>query len=461
MQQELDLFRRIANKLIEAEKQEGVVKPIPVDELWDTLDLQIQQDGLSEEDFETLLTEVVLSTPRTATTKFFNQLFGGRTPKATLGDLLAVMLNNSMYTYKVAGPQVGVEKAIIKEISSLVGYPETADGTIASGGSMSNLIAMLMARDRKDPQARFKGSRKPLVAYTSAASHYSISKNAAFLGVGRDNVRDIPTTPKGRMDPEALATQIAKDLEDGLEPFFINATAGTTVLGVFDPIHPLADLAERFDLWLHVDGAYCGSVIFSKTYRHLVDGLDRADSFNLNAHKMMGTPLTCSIIVTKDRRHLSDSLSNEAEYLYQTDGDDFNLGKTSLQCGRRNDALKFWSLWKAVGSSGLEQMVDKQFELAQTAMAYIENNPDYTVYSELPSISVCFNYKDIPAKTLCTALYENGSLMVGFGSFSNDTFVRLVTINAGNSEQEIIDFFKTMESFVAQNEAKLKAITGI
>ena len=331
MQQELDLFRRIANKLIEAEKQEGVVKPIPADELWDTLDLQIQQDGLSEEEFETLLTQIVLSTPRTATTKFFNQLFGGRTPKATLGDLLAVMLNNSMYTYKVAGPQVGVEKAIIKEISSLVGYPETADGTIASGGSMSNLIAMLMARDRKDPQARFKGSRKPLVAYTSAASHYSISKNAAFLGVGRDNVRDIPTTPKGRMDPEALATQIAKDLEDGLEPFFINATAGTTVLGVFDPIHPLADLAERFDLWLHVDGAYCGSVIFSKTYRHLVDGLDRADSFNLNAHKMMGTPLTCSIIVTKDRRHLSDSLSNEAEYLYQTDGDDFNLGKTSLQ----------------------------------------------------------------------------------------------------------------------------------
>ena len=106
-------------------------------------------------------------------------------------------------------------------------------------------------------------------------------------------------------------------------------------------------------------------------------------------------------------------------------------------------------------------MVDKQFELAQAAMRYIENHRDYTVYSELPSISVCFNYKDIPAKALCTALYENGSLMVGFGSFSNDTFVRLVTINAGNSEQEIIDFFKTMESFVAQNEAKLKATAGI
>ena len=201
MQQELDLFRRIADRLLSEEKREGVVKPIPAAALWNTLNLQLSSEGLSETEFEKLLTEVVLSTPRTATSKFFNQLFGGRTPKATLGDLLAVMLNNSMYTYKVAGPQVGVEKAIIKEIVSLIGYPSTADGTIASGGSMSNLIAMLMARDKKDPEARFKGNRKPLVAYTSAASHYSIAKNAAFLGIGRDYVRNIPTDATGKMDP--------------------------------------------------------------------------------------------------------------------------------------------------------------------------------------------------------------------------------------------------------------------
>ena len=461
MQKELDQFRRIANRLLEEELREGVVKPITADSLWDTLDLQLQQSAMGEEEFETLLTQLVLSTPRTATSKFFNQLFGGRTPKATLGDLLAVMLNNSMYTYKVAGPQVGVEKAIIKEIVKIIDYPTTADGTIASGGSMSNLIAMLMARDKKDPQARFKGSRRPLVAYTSAASHYSIAKNAAFLGIGRDHVRNIPTNSKGRMNPEALTEQIQADLAAGLEPFFINATAGTTVLGVFDPIDPLADLSEKYNLWLHVDGAYCGSVIFSKTYKHLVDGLHRTDSFNLNAHKMMGTPLTCSIIVTKDRKHLADSLSNEAEYLYQTDGDDFNLGKTSLQCGRRNDALKFWSLWKAVGSQGLEAMVDKQFDLAQTAVKYVEDHPDYTLYSELPSISVCFNYKDIPAKALCTALYEHGALMVGFGSFEENTFVRLVTINPANSEEDILNFFKMLETFVAENEAALKASANL
>ncbi|WP_374958543.1 pyridoxal phosphate-dependent decarboxylase family protein [Gilvibacter sp.] len=461
MQQELDLFRRIADRLLSEEKREGVVKPIPAAALWNTLNLQLSAEGLSETEFEQLLTEVVLSTPRTATSKFFNQLFGGRTPKATLGDLLAVMLNNSMYTYKVAGPQVGVEKAIIKEIISLIGYPSTADGTIASGGSMSNLIAMLMARDKKDPEARFKGNRKPLVAYTSAASHYSIAKNAAFLGIGRDYVRNIPTDATGKMDPQALSAQILSDKAAGLEPFFINGTAGTTVLGVFDPIDPLADIAQAHELWLHIDGAYCGSVVFSTKYKHLVSGLHRADSFNLNAHKMMGTPLTCSIIVTRHKKHLADSLSNEAEYLYQTDGDDFNLGKTSLQCGRRNDALKFWSLWKAVGTKGLEAMVDRQFALAETAVNYIRDHKDYTLYSDLPSISVCFNYKDIPAKTLCTALYEEGELMVGFGSFANETFVRLVTINAGNQEQQILDFFATMEAFVSKHEAALKITTEV
>ena len=461
MQQELDLFRRIADRLLTEEARKGVVKPIPATELWDSLNLSLEADGLPESDFETLLTQVVLSTPRTATHKFFNQLFGGRTPKATLGDLLAVMLNNSMYTYKVAGPQVGVEKAIIKEIIKIIGYPSTADGTIASGGSMSNLIAMLMARDKKDPRARFEGNRKPLVAYTSAASHYSIAKNAAFLGIGRDYVRNIATDATGKMDPEDLISQIEADKAAGLEPFFINGTAGTTVLGVFDPIEPLADIAQAHELWLHIDGAYCGSVIFSKKYKHLVAGVQRADSFNLNAHKMMGTPLTCSIIVTQHKKHLADSLSNEAEYLYQTDGDDFNLGKTSLQCGRRNDALKFWSLWKAIGTKGLEAMVDQQFALAETAVNYIRSNPDYTLYSALPSISICFNYKDIPAKTLCTALYEEGELMVGFGSFEADTFVRMVTINAGNDHKHIHDFFKTLEDFVTKHQDRLKESVSI
>ena len=132
----------------------------------------------------------------------------------------------------------------------------------------------------------------------------------------------------------------------------------------------------------------------------------------------------------------------------KTDGDDFNLGKTSLQCGRRNDALKLWTLWKSVGNKGLEELVNKQFHLANVARDYIKNNPDYTLHSYDDSISVCFNYKGISAKQLCTNLYQSSELMVGFGYSENNEFIRMVTINSILEEEDIINFFKTLEAFV-------------
>jgi len=453
MQKDLELFQSLAQKLIQAEKDQPVAAPIPADELYDRLSLTLTEEPAAPDFFEKTLEELVLNTPRTATKLFFNQLFGGRQPKATLGDLLAVLLNNSMYTYKVAGPQVGVEKEILHKICNLVGYGKSSDGTFAPGGSMSNFMALLMARDAHDKNIKNTGVLKKLTLYTSVESHYSIPKNAAFAGIGREQVRYIETDEFGKMQPTALSKQIDKDIAAGFSPFFVNATAGTTVLGAFDEIEPLAEICEKFQLWLHVDGAYCGSVIFSEKYRHTVKGLSKADSFSINAHKMLGAPLSCSIIVVKDKKHLYDSFSNDASYLYQTDGDDYNLGKTSLQCGRRNDALKLWTLWKSVGTNGLEEMVDKQFHLAAIAREYIKEHPDYTLYSFDDSISICFNYKNIPAQQLCTALYENAALMVGFGIFRNQEFVRLVTINSGNSKEEILNFFSILEDFVAKNDA--------
>jgi len=289
---------------------------------------------------------------------------------------------------------------------------------------------------------------KPMVIYTSEESHYSNAKNASFAGIGRNNMRFIKADSVGRMIPEKLEEQILADISDGFIPTYVNATAGTTVLGAFDPIDEIADITEKYNIWLHVDGAYCGSVIFSDTYRHLVKGVERSNSFSYNAHKMLGTPLTCSIILVNDKRHLHNSFSNDADYLYQTDGDDFNLGKTSFHCGRRNDALLFWTLWKSFGTNGFKQIVDQQFKLAEVARDYVNSNPDYTLYSFDDSISICFNYRDIDPMTLCTALYEHQITVVGFGSFEEDTFVRLVTINANNEAEDILNFFKVLEEFV-------------
>jgi sulfinoalanine decarboxylase len=448
MRSDLALFNELVEVLITEEVANPVAERIVSNELFETIDLSLNDGAMIDDEFKALLSKILVSTPKTATNLFFNQLFGGRQSKAILGDLLAVMLNNSMYTYKVAGPQVGIEQEIIRQSCDLIGYGAKSNGTFPTGGSMSNYMGLIMGRDAKDPLCRLNGMSKPLIIYTSEECHYSNAKNASFAGIGKNNIRYIKADAVGRMLPEDLEAQIIEDIKNGGIPTYVNATAGTTVLGAFDPLDSIADITEKYNIWLHVDGAYCGSVIFSEKYKHLVKGVERSNSFSYNAHKMLGTPLTCSIILVNDKKYLHDSFSNDADYLYQTDGDDFNLGKTSFQCGRRNDALKFWTLWKSIGTKGLEQIVDQQFDLANVALDYIRSNSDYTLYSFDASISVCFNYKNIDPTALCTALYENQVTVVGFGSFEEDTFIRLVTINANNEKVDILNFFKILEDFV-------------
>ena len=195
---------------------------------------------------------------------------------------------------------------------------------------MTNFMSMVMARDASSNEVRNRGLNEKMIVYTSQESHYSIPKNAAFSGIGRDNVHYIPTDEKGKLDVGALARAIELDIAEGSIPSLVNLTAGTTVMGAFDPITEVAVLCKKHKIWLHVDGAYCGSVIFSNKYKHLVEGLELVDSFCFNAHKMLSTPLSCSIIVVKDKKHLYNSFSNDANYLYQTDHDEFNLGKDIL-----------------------------------------------------------------------------------------------------------------------------------
>ena len=453
MEQILETFNRLAHELLADEAKNPVAKHIPTNDLYARLDLKLQKTGISAAELEHALKEIVFASPRTATPAFFNQLFGGRQDKAILGDLLSVMLNNSMYTYKAAGPQIGVEKVILREVCDMIGWDQNADGTLAPGGSMTNFMGLVMARDAYSKTARFSGIDQTMTVYTSTESHYSIQKNAAFSGIGRDNVRKIATDAHGRMDNEALRNTIKDDIANGLHPIMINCTTGTTVLGAFDDLVKAADIAKEFGLWLHVDGAYGGSVLLSDKYRHLIEGIEGVDSFTLNAHKTLGTPLSCSIIVVKDKKHLHDSFSNDASYLYQTDEDEFNPGKTSIQCGRRNDALKLWVLWKSVGTDGLARIVDKQFDLADAARAYVREHPDYTDYSMDDTVAICFNYKGIPAEDICTLLYEHSELLVGYGSFRQDRFIRMVTVNANNEIADIMAFFDTLERFVAEHAA--------
>jgi glutamate/tyrosine decarboxylase-like PLP-dependent enzyme len=446
---DIDFLNKLIENLIEIEERNPVAPVLSPEEIYQKVDLDLHEDGIDDEALQSLLTQVFEYTPKTATSLFFNQLFGGRHSKAVIGDMMACMLNNSMYTYKVGGPMVLIEKKILEEVQRRINYPSHALGTFAPGGSMTNFMALLMARDNFNTRIPHTGDTSKMILYTSETSHYSIPKNAALAGVGRDGVRFVETDEEGRMRPDVLEAMIKEDVANGYHPFLVNATAGTTVLGAFDDLNAIADITDKYPgIWLHVDGAYCGSVLWSKKYRHLIDGCERSDSFSVNAHKMLGTPLSCSMIVSKHPEALYRSFSNEASYLYQTDDDNLNPGKISLQCGRRNDALKFFTLWKSIGSKGLEAMVDHQFHLANYASKYIKSNPNYELYSFDDTIGICFNYKGVSPEEVCLRLYQGNKLVVGHGSHKGKTFVRLVSVNSNNTEKDIDKFFEIFENFV-------------
>lgn len=447
LKNDLELFSRLVEHIIESEESKPVAKRLPPEEAFQYARLSPGNAPIDDSTLTDLLTEIIDYTPKTSSKKFFNQLFGGRSSKAFLGDLLAAMLNNSMYTYKAGGIQVALENELFKSSLKLAGMPQTGDGIMVPGGSMANLMALLMARDRADLSVKNKGTGKTLTAYTSEDAHYSNLKNMGFAGVGEQNLRKITTDVSGQMDINALTSAIEKDLAAGHTPFLVIATAGTTVCGAFDPIEKIADVCQLHNMHLHVDGAYCGCVIFSDHYKKLVQGLHRAHSFCYNAHKVLGAPQNCSVLLSRDAEMLRKSFNSSADYLFQTDGDDFNPGVKSMQCGRRNDALKLWTLWKSKGTAGLGKIVEERFKLAAHARDYIKNHPDYTLYGPDNSLSICFNYKNLDPDVLCKQLYLNGELMVGHGTFKNDRFIRLVIVNPNHNQSDVDGFFESLESF--------------
>ncbi|MDF1797976.1 MAG: aminotransferase class V-fold PLP-dependent enzyme [Planctomycetota bacterium] len=438
----MELFMTLLGERQSQEQLEPIVPAVPPEELLDKLPLGLPEQGLSFDEVAARLRSVIEATPSTAPGRFYNQLFGGREPYALLGDVLATAMNNSMYTFKVAGPQVLLENELIERMGKLMGY-RRHEGTFTPGGSLSNLCAMLLARDSVCPDFREQGmDGRKLRVYTSADSHYSVPKAAAMLGVGRSNVVRIPVDGRGRMLVSALASAIDKDVAAGHVPLMVNATAGTTVLGAFDPITGLADVCERRKVWLHLDGAFGGTMIFDERFAEHFEGSERVDSITWDAHKLMGVPLSCSVLLVRERGLLKASLDEAAGYLFQSDDDQWNPGTRSIQCGRRNDALKLWTNWLHHGTVGYRARTERLRDLALLAAECVRESPGMTLVKEPESLTVCFTVDGVSAESLCDALQDAGLAMVGHAKVEGSSVVRLALVDPGTQKEQVRCFFE-------------------
>ncbi|KYN22051.1 Glutamate decarboxylase [Trachymyrmex cornetzi] len=363
------------------------------------LDLEIPDTGLTLQQLLLDCSTTLKYQVKTGHPHFFNQLSCGLDLMSMAGEWLTATANTNMFTYEIAPVFILMEHVVLQKMRELIGW-SGGDSILAPGGSISNLYAFLAARHKMFPYYKEKGLSAiggQLVMFTSDQCHYSVKSCASVCGLGTDNCVMVPSDERGRIIPSKLEELILERKAKGHIPFFVNATAGTTVIGAFDPIPEIADICQKYNLWLHVDAAWGGGLLLSRKYRHpRMTGIERADSVTWNPHKLMGALLQCSSIHFKEDGLLISCNQMSAEYLFMTDklyDVRYDTGDKVIQCGRHNDIFKLWLQWRAKGTEGFEKHMDRLMELAEYMVRRIKQMPDkYYLILEPELVNVCFWY---------------------------------------------------------------------
>lgn len=433
-------------------------------ELKTLVDLEIGKAGVTEKVFLDLIDQYLMYSVRTGNKQFLNQLYSGFNFPAFIGEMITALTNTSMYTYEVAPMATMIEKEMVQLMNQYAGFMN-GDGLFVSGGSNANLVAMFTARNQISPETRFHGMNHhiKLTAFVNEQAHYSYETAANIIGIGAKSVIKVKSTSTGSICPQSLENAIVESIQRGETPFFVGATCGTTMLGAYDPLDQLATICKKHQIWLHADGSFGGSLILSKKYNQLMNGIDQVDSFAWNPHKLMNIPLICSVILVKKKGVLQHNITDiNTDYIFHDIDQIEDLGKKSIQCGRRVDAVKLWFAWKYFGLDGYEQRINNIIEMAAYAVEIIQANPKLELMSERQSFAVCFRY--IPDETddlnefnlaIRESLRKTGQSIVNYGYLGKDLAIRLITANGELEKSDIDVFFSNLLSEANKLENKL------
>ncbi|XP_040209513.1 glutamate decarboxylase 1-like [Rana temporaria] len=400
---------------------------------------------------------------KTGHPRYFNQLSSGLDMIGLAGEWLTATANTNMFTFEIAPVLIIMEELIIKKMQELIGWREREmDGIFSPGGTISNLYSVLVARYKFFPIVKTKGmaALPRIVLFTSEHSHYSFEKSSAVLGIGTENVIAVKCDDRGKMIVSDLEEKILKEKEQGHVPFYVSATAGTTVYGAFDPFSEIADICEKYGLWMHVDAAWGGGLLLSKKHRFKLNGIERANSVTWNPHKMMGVPLQCSAILIREKGLLQACNQMRAKYLFQPDKPydvTYDTGDKTIQCGRHVDIFKLWLMWKAKGTCGFEFQINKCLENAEYLYKKLKTLENFElVFPDEPEHSnVCFWY--IPpclhgmprdeewnaklhkvAAKIKARMMEEGTTMVSYQPLKDKpNFFRMVFSNPASDKTDI------------------------
>lgn len=453
------------NKHIAAKNDNPVIRFKDPADLKSLIPLSIGEKGVCEQDFLSLIDQYLNYSVNTSNKQFLNQLYSGFNFPAFIGEMCTALTNTSMYTFEVAPVATLIENEIIDLMNRYAGYDE-GDGTFVSGGSNANMLAMLSARNKLIPECRTNGvdNTLKLRAFVSDQAHYSFETAANVIGIGADSVIKVKSDKEGRLIPLELEKEIQKALISGEMPFFVAATSATTLLGAYDPLDEMAKICKKYKIWLHADGSFGGSILLSDKHKHLMKGIEQTDSLSWNPHKLMNIPLICSALLVKAKGTLQHNITDiNTDYIFHDIEPIDDLGKKSIQCGRRVDAVKLWFAWKYFGLEGYRRRIDNLINMAIYAEQIVINESKLELLASRQSFAVCFKYlpnnkcndNDFNLR-LREELRKKGQSIVNYSYIGEVLAIRLITANGELLKEDIKEFFDNF--LIAGKDLETKTI---
>lgn len=431
--------------------------PLPADPA--PLDATVPEQPRTDDAITAALDRVVQGSMNPAHPGYVGHMDTIPTTVSVLGDLVAAGVNNNMLSAEMSPVFTELEHALTATVAEAFDLGSDAGGVLAAGGSLANLQALAVARNRAFDvaDAGVDASRSQPVAFASTAAHTSLRKAAMLLGLGTDAIVPVETDPNGRMRPDALEDAVSDASAAGNRPFCVFGTAGTTTTGNVDPLDELASVAARHDCWFHVDAAYGGALAFAPDRQHLLNGVEHADSVTFNPQKWCYVAKTCAMVLFADRDALVEDFRVGAPYMRQDEGRP-NLGEVSVQGTRHADVLKLWLTFQHLGRSGLQALVEESYRLTAHARESVAARPALELATDPETNIVCFRAApdrcdpgeyDALNDALQASLLADADVFVSLPTYRGSKWLRMVLLNPYTDVETLDVLFEHVDAFLA------------
>ena len=375
-----------------------------------------------------------------------------------IGELLTAAFNVNAMLWRTSPSATELEEHVLDWLRQMLGLSEDFTGVVYDTASISTFHALAAARQAIPEwdvgQNGLAGPDAPrLRVYTSEHAHSSVEKAGLAIGLGRQGVCKIAVDDEFRMDSCALEDAIKRDINDGWRPFCVSATVGTTSTTSIDPVGAIADICQRYGLWLHVDAAYAGAAAILPEMSNILDGCERADSFVMNPHKWMFTPIDFSAFYCRRPDVLKQAFSLTPEYLKTSDGDAVtNYMDYGIQLGRRFRALKFWMVIRYFGVDGLRRRIREHIRLGQLFAGWVEESPDFELMAPPPFSTVCFRLKrdDVSNQQFLDQVNASGKAFLSHTKLAGKLTLRFTVGNLRTEEKHVRAAWELLQSIAEE-----------